>query len=116
MQFDSFAGLIGEYGAAAWKFVLGLSGSMVSLKFMRGTSTWEKLTMVFGGAMLSYLGSAKVAGWVGMLDALGFVGFLLGLFGMAIVVRIWEGIQSVDLRGAMQRVVDGISGIFGKKD
>jgi hypothetical protein len=51
-----------------------------------------------------------------MLDAQGFVGFLLGLFGMAIVVRIWEGIQSVDLRGAMQRVVDGISGIFGKKD
>lgn len=78
------------------KFLVGLVGAVVSLKFLKEASRTERSLMVLGGSVLSYLGSPLLARWVGWADAEGLVGFLLGLFGMALVMKIYEGILSLD--------------------
>lgn len=74
--------------------VAGICGSFVSLRFMQGTLT-ERGTMAIGGSALSYYGTAPASAWLGMASAEGLVGFLLGLFGMAVVAKVYEGIQSL---------------------
>ena len=73
----------------------GAAGALVSMRFIAGTWS-EKLTMALGGASLSFFGSTPVANWVGLPDLVGLFGFLMGLFGMAIVSKVYEVIWLVD--------------------
>ena len=77
------------------KLLAGVAGSVVSLRFVQGTIT-ERAFMGIGGAALSYYASTPAAQWVGVKDAEGLVGFLIGLFGMAIMAKVYEVIQSAD--------------------
>ncbi|NYE26112.1 hypothetical protein [Pigmentiphaga litoralis] len=43
----------------------------------------------------------------------GLTGFLLGVFGMAIVSRGWEALQTVPVAAIWQAVIDRISGRKG---
>lgn len=71
----------------------GVLGSLVALPFLRGP--WPvRLAMVLGGVVLSFYGSRPAAGWFDMQDAQGLVGFLIGLFGMALVAKVYEGIAA----------------------
>lgn len=80
-----------------FKLVAGVAGAAVSLRFVQGT--WpERLIMAAGGAALSYFASDLIARWLSVPDALGLVGFLTGLFGMAIVSKVYEVIQMLDAR------------------
>jgi hypothetical protein len=54
--------------------------------------------MAAGGAALSYFASDLIARWLAVPDALGLVGFLTGLFGMAIVAKVYEVIQMMDAK------------------
>ena len=94
------------------KLASGVAGALVSLRFVQGT--WkEKLTMLVGGSALSLLGTTTASTYLGMANAEGLVGFLLGLFGMAIVSKIYDAIQFVDAK----RVADGVVGLIpGRKD
>lgn len=74
--------------------VAGVCGAFVSLRFVQGTAI-ERVTMAAGGAALSYYATPPAAGWLGMASAEGLVGFLVGLFGMAIVAKIYEAIQGL---------------------
>ena len=64
--------------------------------------------MVLGGSTLSYLSAPVAARWIGLSDVEGLVGFLLGLFGMAIVAKVYEVIQALDpveiARRALNRI------------
>lgn len=75
------------------KLAAGLAGAVVSLRFVSG-SAFERAIMCIGGAALSFYGTIPAAAWVGLPDAEGLVGFLIGLFGMSIMAKVYEGIQA----------------------
>jgi hypothetical protein len=80
-----------------FKLIAGIAGAAVSLRFVQGT--WpERIIMAAGGAALSYFASDLIARWLAVPDALGLVGFLTGLFGMAIVSKVYEVIQLIDAK------------------
>lgn len=74
--------------------IAGIAGAFVSLRFVQGTLL-ERVTMAGGGAALSYYATPPIADWLGMASAEGLVGFLVGLFGMAIVAKVYEAIQAM---------------------
>jgi hypothetical protein len=79
------------------KLLSGVAGALASMRFIAGT--WpEKLTMAVSGAALSYFGTTPAADWLAMRNAEGLVGFLIGLFGMAIVSKGYEVIQMMDAK------------------
>lgn len=82
------------------KLIASTLGALASLRFLKGLAWPEKVAMTVGGIALSYFGATPIATRVNMLDAEGLVGFLLGLFGMAIVARLYEAIQGADFKTA----------------
>ena len=75
------------------RHLAGPAGSLIALMWMEGT--WpRKIAMFAAGWVLSYYGSPHLAEWLGFNE--GFSGFLLGLFGMAIVDKLftaWKDLQ-----------------------
>lgn len=86
----------------------GFFGSLVSLKFIKGASTFERVMMFIGGMSLSFYATSAVAGFLGMSRFAGGVGFLLGLFGMAVVGKVYEALQAVDAADLAKRAVNRI--------
>ncbi|MBT2321278.1 hypothetical protein J7E62_02755 [Variovorax paradoxus] len=77
------------------KLASGVAGALVSMRFLPGK--WpEKLTMGAGGAALSYVATTPLAEWLNTPRAEGLVGFLVGVFGMALVSKAYEVIQLLD--------------------
>jgi hypothetical protein len=76
------------------KALPGGAGALVSTLFFR--DPWPRRIALFvSGSMLSLFGTAwttKVTG----LDT-GFAGFLLGLFGMAFISRVFEAWEALEL-------------------
>jgi hypothetical protein len=72
----------------------GLIGSLVAVGLMRDVSPWRRVIAFIAGAACSYYGADTV---VLMLPAVkeGFAGFVLGLFGMALVVKIYETLDDI---------------------
>lgn len=92
------------------KFAAGVAGAVVSLRFVQGT--WvERGTMAVGGAALSYYATTPLSEWMATPKTEGVVGFFVGLFGMAIVAKIYEVIQLID---AKQVAVD-VWGLIKRK-
>jgi hypothetical protein len=79
------------------KLIPAVLGSLVSLRFVQGT--WpERLLMAAGGAGMSYYATVPSAAWLQVQDAEGLVGFLIGLFGMAVVAKAYETFQALDAK------------------
>lgn len=79
------------------KLVSGVAGAAVSMRFLAGS--WpERITMALGGSVLSYFATSPVATWLNVQTAEGLVGFLIGLFGMAIVAKLYEVIHLMDAK------------------
>jgi hypothetical protein len=79
------------------KLVAGVAGALTSTRFLKGT--WpEKLTMAAGGAALSYFASTPLSSWLDTPNNEGLVGYLVGLFGMALVAKAYEVIQLMDAK------------------
>jgi len=88
----------------------GVAGALLSLNFIKGT--WpERITMGFGGAIISLYATSYVASKTGLPD--GFAGFLVGMFGMAITAKLWEAIQVTPIREIWTSTVAGISKRIG---
>ena len=51
--------------------------------------------MCIAGGLLSWYGAANFATWLNINE--GFAGFLLGLFGMSVVARVFQLIQNPEL-------------------
>ena len=69
------------------KALPGTAGAFVSMMFLRGS--WPtRMGMFLAGAVLAYYGTPWAVKFAN-LDP-GFAGFLMGLFGMAIVSRLFE--------------------------
>lgn len=85
----------------------GVAGALVSMRYLQGS--WPaRLSMAASGALISYYAAPHLAMRLGIPE--GLTGFLLGLFGMAIVSRAWEAVQSLPITAMWQAVVDRIRG------
>lgn len=72
----------------------GVAGAIVSMRFVQGS--WPaRIFMALGGAVFSYYAAPFLATKSGLPE--GLAGFLLGLFGMAVVSRMWEWIQATPI-------------------
>ena len=86
------------------KIISGVIGALVSLKFVQGT--WiEKTFMAIGGSCLSYFATTPIASWLDIANTEGLIGFIVGLFGMAIVSKVYEMILFIDAKYAVTEVV-----------
>lgn len=80
------------------KVVSGVAGATVSLRFIPGV-WYERVAMFFGGVFCSLYGADVIASYLDMgQKATGLVGFLVGIFGMALISKIYEGITSLDAK------------------
>lgn len=90
------------------KLAAGSFGAFVSMRFVQGTPL-ERMMMGIGGAAVSYFGTTPVAQWVQTnQSAEGLIGFLLGVFGMSIISKVYEVIALLDAKQAAQDLWDGI--------
>lgn len=94
------------------KLVAGVAGSVVSLRFVQGTIL-ERALMCVGGAAVSYYATTPVAAWVNVPGVEGLVGFLIGLFGMAIVAKAYEAVQTIDAGTVAQNFTDWLKRKWG---
>lgn len=77
----------------AWVSKLaGVAGALVSVRFLSGPLP-ARLIMALGGAVFSYYAAEYVSAKTSLPE--GLAGFLLGLFGMSFLSRIWEWFQTV---------------------
>lgn len=88
------ASMDGDIAVWAGKLLPGAAGSLLALTWMQGT--WKrKVPMFLGGFALSFFASPSAAAWAG--TNMGLAGFLLGLFGMAVVDKIFTTWDRLDL-------------------
>jgi len=71
----------------------GVAGALASMKFVSGTIV-DRTLMVIGGAFFSFYATDWVSQWLALPP--GLTGFLLGLFGMSVLSRVWEWVQSTN--------------------
>lgn len=94
------------------KAVPGVAGSLVSMLFIK--DTWPRRVAMFcAGSALSIFGSAWVTKFSG-LDA-GFSGFILGLFGMAIVAKFFQTWETFELSVILRDWVRKLLGLPPKE-
>ena len=86
-----------EHDISFFKLAAGIAGAVVSLRFVQGTYM-ERVTMAVGGAALSYFATTPLSEWLAAPKAEGVIGFFIGLFGMAIVSKVYEVIQLLDAK------------------
>jgi len=85
----------------------GVAGALVSMRFLQG-SLPVRLSMAASGALISYYASPHLAQVLGIPE--GLTGFLVGVFGMAVVSRAWEAVQAFPTQALWQAVIDRIRG------
>jgi len=84
----------------------GLAGAVVSMHFLQGT--WPaRISMAVSGALFSYFAAPYLSLRTGLPE--GLSGFLLGLFGMAIVSRVWDWWQALPVAALWQAILSRIS-------
>lgn len=75
------------------KHLAGPAGSAIALLWLK--TTWYRgLSMFAAGAALSYYAAPNVSSWLNLSES--FTGFLLGLFGIAIVDKLFDTWQRFD--------------------
>lgn len=95
------------------KAVPGAVGSAASMLFIK--DTWPRRIATFiAGAALAYWGSPWAAKFTG-LDA-GFAGFLLGLFGMAAVAKLFETWEKFELTALFTEALRKLLGLPAKEN
>lgn len=93
------------------KALVGLAGSVVSLKFIPAASWGERAFMVVCGGLISYYATPGLAKWLGVEESL--VGFALGMFGMAIVAKLHEAWQALDVKEVVKLGVEKFRKVMG---
>ena len=85
----------------------GIIGALVAIPFTQGPLLM-RASMFMGGASLSYFGAVPLAVAMGMTSGAGLAGFVLGLFGMSIASKVYEGIATFATADVSKAVIDWI--------
>lgn len=95
-----------DFDALAAKLA-GVLGAVVSMRYLQGS--WPaRLSMAGSGSLVAYYSSPYLALLLGIPE--GLAGFPTGMFGMAIVSRGWEVVQTVPIGALWQAVIDRVRG------
>lgn len=95
-----------DFDATAAKLA-GVLGALVSMRYLQGS--WPaRISMAISGSLIAYYAAPYLAQMLGIPE--GLAGFLLGMFGMAIVSRAWEAVQEFPVAALWQAVIDRIRG------
>lgn len=90
----------------------GVLGSGAAMLFLKGP--WaQRLAMVVPGAALSYYAASLVAKATNMPE--GLAGFLVGLFGMAAVAKLFETWEKLELGDMVRRFLEKWLGLGADK-
>lgn len=72
----------------------GVVGSLVAVGLMRDVSPWRRFSAFVSGAACSYFVADTVTAlWPAIKP--GFAGFVIGLFGMALILKVYETLDEV---------------------
>lgn len=84
----------------------GIAGSILAVLFLR-RPPWMLLGMFIGGCVLSYIATPWLAAYLEAgAKGEGLVGFLLGMFGMTSVAKLYDFLEVVDVRQVWDAVID----------
>lgn len=86
------------------------AGALVSTRLLTGTPL-ERLMSAVAGVALAYVVSPYIAGKIEAPESI--TGFLTGLFGMAVVSRLWEFIQTAPIAEFWKLVLSFLTRITG---
>jgi hypothetical protein len=85
----------------------GVLGAMVSIRYLQGS--WKaRISTATSGAFVAYYATPYLSTVLGAPE--GLMGFLVGMFGMAIVSRTWEALQMAPIPALWQAVLDRVRG------
>jgi membrane protein YqaA with SNARE-associated domain len=92
------------------KHAAGPAGSLTAaLLFMAGVPWPRRIGMVVAGSALAYYGTTAVATFASLPD--GLAGYLLGLFGMAAVAKVFATWDALDLGTLLRKAVAKMFGV-----
>lgn len=97
---------IQDFDAFAAKFA-GVLGAAVSMRYLQG-SWMARISMAASGSLGAYYAAPYLSEVLGIPE--GLMGFLVGMFGMAIVSRAWEAVQAAPISALWQAVIDRVRG------
>ncbi len=94
----------------------GIVGSAISLKWLPG-SYLTKAAMWAGGCSMSLFAAKPFAQFMHMGDGgIGFAGFMLGLFSMAVVSKLFDAISAFDSAGLSRAALGAAKRKMGQDD
>ena len=85
-----------------FKILPGALGSLVALGWITGTLL-QRVASIFGGSIGAFYATPYLTSAAGT-DA-GLTGFLVGLFGMAIVSKCYEALYAFNLTGRLDKIL-----------
>ncbi|CAB3742890.1 MULTISPECIES: hypothetical protein [Achromobacter] len=95
-----------DFDALAAKFA-GVLGAAVSMRYLHGSWT-ARISMAISGSLGAYYAAPYLSAVLGIPE--GLTGFLVGMFGMAVVSRAWEAVQAFPIPDMWQAVIDRVRG------
>lgn len=86
----------------------GIAGSALALFFLR-RPPFVMLGIFLGGCLLSFFGSPWTAEYLGVSQkGEGLIGFLMGLFGMALVAKLHDTIEQINPMDFWKTIKDAL--------
>lgn len=83
---------------AGHPLVAGIFGAIVGLKFVPGLTWLERVTNLGAGGVIAYYVAPALANWWGLSEHMvGFMSFILGMFGLSVAAAIFQGIRTLNL-------------------
>ncbi|MDW9227086.1 putative membrane protein [Burkholderia cepacia] len=101
---------IAAAGALLVKIIPGAVGSLIALSFIGdGLTRKQKAVSFLSGAAVAYYGGPAAVSWFSITDggAQQAIGFLVGLFGLAVTKELFKEINNADFIGALKRRIFG---------
>lgn len=86
--------------------VPGTIGSIVALRWIIGTPV-QRLLSFIGGASTAYWGTNPILHYLDpkVNGLFGFAAFLLGLFGMAVAAKLYDGIAAFNIGARLDMIL-----------
>jgi hypothetical protein len=88
----------------------GPLGALTAMMFMHGTPWPQRLAMAVAGAVASYYGAPTVVAIYPQVSP-GLAGYLLGLFGLAVVAKLFSTWDALDLGKLLRKRIAAWMGV-----
>lgn len=90
----------------------GALGALLAFPFLAGTLLM-RLAMMAGGVAVSWWGTPHAAAWMGVVNAEGLLGFLLGLLSMSVVAKVFEILHALRAESVIGTLLDWLKKRLG---